>query len=142
MVSKTNKLFFNIVNKKKLKIQLKQFLGPMTKSTKVVIVVLGDIGHSPRMCNHAYSFAQKENVEVEIFGYLHSKPHEKIFNSEKIRLNSNQLIKINHFFLQNSSFKSASILFIQSILANADVDASNQIHFYDYFFDYGGKSLQ
>lgn len=57
----------------------------MGDKSKVVIVVLGDIGHSPRMCNHAYSFASKANVEVELFGYLNSKPHEKIFKNENIR---------------------------------------------------------
>lgn len=49
-----------------------------------VIVVLGDIGHSPRMCYHAHSLAQ-QNVHVDIVGYAGSKPHENIVNHENIR---------------------------------------------------------
>ena len=108
-------------------------------TTKVVIVVLGDIGHSPRMCNHAYSFASMDNVEVELFGYLNSKPHQKIVNNEKIRFKSNHLIINFNHFLKNSSIKFASIHFIQSNLANKNVDASFKINLDALYFDEDGN---
>ncbi|CAK5009256.1 unnamed protein product [Meloidogyne enterolobii] len=49
------------------------------------IVVIGDIGHSPRTCNHAFSLAS-HGLKVNIVGYLNSKPHPKIINHENIRL--------------------------------------------------------
>uniref|UniRef100_A0A1B6M2E3 Uncharacterized protein n=1 Tax=Graphocephala atropunctata TaxID=36148 RepID=A0A1B6M2E3_9HEMI len=42
-------------------------------SSNVIIVVLGDIGHSPRMQYHASSFL-KEGYNVDIIGYGDSKP--------------------------------------------------------------------
>ena len=51
---------------------------------EVSIVVVGDIGHSPRMCNHAFSFAS-HGIRVNLFGYLNSKPHEAVFKNENIR---------------------------------------------------------
>ncbi|KAL3285282.1 hypothetical protein HHI36_019392 [Cryptolaemus montrouzieri] len=46
----------------------------MTENKKnVKIVVLGDIGHSPRMANHAVSLAEKGNI-VDIIGYGDSDP--------------------------------------------------------------------
>uniref|UniRef100_A0A1I8BRC0 NAD(P)-bd_dom domain-containing protein n=1 Tax=Meloidogyne hapla TaxID=6305 RepID=A0A1I8BRC0_MELHA len=47
------------------------------------IVVVGDIGHSPRTCNHAYSLAS-HGLRTNIIGYLNSKPHPKIINHENI----------------------------------------------------------
>ena len=35
----------------------------------VQVVVLGDVGHSPRMQYHALSLAESELVRVEIIGY-------------------------------------------------------------------------
>ncbi|CAG7716210.1 unnamed protein product [Allacma fusca] len=40
----------------------------VVKKPVVTVVVLGDIGHSPRMCNHAVSLAQ-EGFYVHIVGY-------------------------------------------------------------------------
>lgn len=67
------------------------------------IVVVGDIGHSPRTCNHAYSLAS-HGLRTNIIGYLNSKPHPKIINHENIRispisqppsflLNNNQILR-------------------------------------------------
>jgi beta-1,4-mannosyltransferase len=56
------------------------------KQTKsVCIVVLGDIGRSPRMQYHAISFI-KEGYSVEIVGYPGSPPLKKLTNSSKIKI--------------------------------------------------------
>lgn len=49
-----------------------------------VVVVLGDIGHSPRMCYHAHSLAQQQ-VQVELVGYAGSQPHARIADDPLIR---------------------------------------------------------
>lgn len=51
----------------------------------VTIVVLGDIGRSPRMQYHALSFA-KEGFRVYLVGYMGSQPHESIIQNENIQL--------------------------------------------------------
>ncbi|XP_069124573.1 chitobiosyldiphosphodolichol beta-mannosyltransferase-like [Argopecten irradians] len=49
----------------------------------VCIVVLGDLGRSPRMLYHAKSFA-KEGYEVDLVGYSGSKLHEDIQINRRI----------------------------------------------------------
>lgn len=49
------------------------------------MVVLGDIGHSPRMQYHALSFT-KHNYSVDFIGYRGSKPHKDILHNGNIRL--------------------------------------------------------
>ena len=34
-----------------------------------VVLVLGDIGRSPRMCNHAVSLATQAEMKVDVVGY-------------------------------------------------------------------------
>ncbi|RUS72803.1 hypothetical protein EGW08_019440 [Elysia chlorotica] len=51
----------------------------------VCIVVLGDVGRSPRMQYHALSFA-KEGFRVYLVGYRGSQPHEAILQNENIQL--------------------------------------------------------
>ncbi|KHJ78453.1 hypothetical protein OESDEN_21926, partial [Oesophagostomum dentatum] len=48
------------------------------------VVVLGDIGRSPRMCYHAYSLATELNYDVKLVGYLDSIPHPMIHNNPHI----------------------------------------------------------
>uniref|UniRef100_A0A0K0F080 Beta-1,4-mannosyltransferase n=1 Tax=Strongyloides venezuelensis TaxID=75913 RepID=A0A0K0F080_STRVS len=50
---------------------------------EATIVVLGDIGHSPRMCYHALSLAD-HGVNVQIVSYLNSIPPKRIAEHEKI----------------------------------------------------------
>ena len=38
-------------------------------SSSAVVLVLGDIGRSPRMCNHALSLVTQANMSVDIVGY-------------------------------------------------------------------------
>ncbi|XP_012942962.1 chitobiosyldiphosphodolichol beta-mannosyltransferase [Aplysia californica] len=51
----------------------------------VCIVVLGDIGRSPRMLYHALSFAQ-EGFKVYLVGYKGSVPPKKLVENENIEL--------------------------------------------------------
>lgn len=56
----------------------------MDKKKKVAIVVLGDIGRSPRMQNHAKSFDLTGDYCVDLIGYTNSKIHPKILESSNI----------------------------------------------------------
>ncbi|CAD5216258.1 unnamed protein product [Bursaphelenchus okinawaensis] len=49
------------------------------------VVVLGDIGHSPRTCYHAHSLAEQD-VHVDLVGYRGSLPHERIRSHKNIHL--------------------------------------------------------
>ncbi|CAG8764399.1 13851_t:CDS:2, partial [Dentiscutata heterogama] len=51
----------------------------------VTIVVLGDIGRSPRMQYHALSFAQN-GWKVDLVGYDGSKPLTSITNNQNINI--------------------------------------------------------
>lgn len=53
---------------------------------KAVVVVLGDIGRSPRMCYHAYSLATQLNYDVTMVGYLDSTPHHMLTSNKHIRI--------------------------------------------------------
>jgi len=52
---------------------------------RVAVVVLGDIGRSPRMQYHALSLAS-HNYDVNLVGFAGSTPHSSIMNCEKIQL--------------------------------------------------------
>ena len=52
---------------------------------RVAVVVLGDIGRSPRMQYHALSLAS-HNFDVNLVGFAGSTPHSSIMNCEKIQL--------------------------------------------------------
>lgn len=54
---------------------------------RVQIVVLGDIGRSPRMQYHALSIA-KRGYHVDLIGYLESSPHSEILTAQNIHLHS------------------------------------------------------
>ena len=62
------------------------------REARAIVVVLGDIGHSPRMCFHASSLAN-HGVRVELVGYIESSPHSEIVD--------NANIKWQHFFVWN-----------------------------------------
>lgn len=65
------------------------------------VIVIGDIGRSPRIANHALSLADekgyavrremmmiggwKEQLQVSLIGYTESALNERIANHEKIR---------------------------------------------------------
>lgn len=55
------------------------------RAKNATLVVLGDIGRSPRMCYHAKSLADK-NYRVQIVGYFDTQPHPQISEHPNIRL--------------------------------------------------------
>ncbi|XP_011503896.1 PREDICTED: chitobiosyldiphosphodolichol beta-mannosyltransferase [Ceratosolen solmsi marchali] len=55
------------------------------KAKSVCIVVLGDIGRSPRMQYHAISFI-KEGYSVEIVGYPGTPPLNKLQNDSRVKI--------------------------------------------------------
>uniref|UniRef100_A0A3Q2THI4 Chitobiosyldiphosphodolichol beta-mannosyltransferase n=1 Tax=Fundulus heteroclitus TaxID=8078 RepID=A0A3Q2THI4_FUNHE len=54
---------------------------------RVCVLVLGDIGRSPRMQYHALSLS-KHGYQVTFVGFLDSKPHQDVLREEKIRIAS------------------------------------------------------
>lgn len=57
----------------------------MANGRRACVVVLGDVGRSPRMQYHALSLA-KEGYDVDIVGYSGSTPNSDILFSPKISL--------------------------------------------------------
>ncbi|XP_066131044.1 chitobiosyldiphosphodolichol beta-mannosyltransferase [Saccopteryx bilineata] len=51
----------------------------------VVVVVLGDVGRSPRMQYHALSLA-KRGFSVTLLGFCNSKPHDELLHSDRIQI--------------------------------------------------------
>lgn len=58
---------------------------------RAAVVVLGDIGRSPRMQYHALSLAEQAHFEVDLIGFLESEP--------LLELRSNPHIKIHPLFV-------------------------------------------
>eukprot|EP01133_Synstelium_polycarpum_P017174 gene17174-20460_t len=57
-------------------------------TNEVAVVVLGDVGRSPRMQYHALSIAQLPNTHVTLIGYTESTPHAQITDNECIDIHS------------------------------------------------------
>ncbi|XP_004692201.1 PREDICTED: chitobiosyldiphosphodolichol beta-mannosyltransferase [Condylura cristata] len=51
----------------------------------VVVVVLGDVGRSPRMQYHALSLAER-GFSVSLLGFCNSKPHDKLLQNDRIQI--------------------------------------------------------
>ncbi|XP_065780361.1 chitobiosyldiphosphodolichol beta-mannosyltransferase isoform X2 [Muntiacus reevesi] len=51
----------------------------------VIVVVLGDVGRSPRMQYHALSLA-KSGFSVTLLGFCNSKPHDELLHSDRIQI--------------------------------------------------------
>jgi len=50
---------------------------------RVGVVVLGDVGHSPRMCYHALSLANNDN-QVDLIGFSGSEPPDQVKSNSNI----------------------------------------------------------
>lgn len=76
-----------------------------TKSTKkrVIIFVLGDVGHSPRVCYHALSFS-KLGWQVELCGYVDDTLPKNISNDPNIT--------VHHISNLNRKGGQTSVLFM------------------------------
>lgn len=67
--------------------------GIISRSKKTVcLFVLGDIGHSPRMCYHARSFA-KHDYYVNLCGYVESEPPQDIYDNMNVEIYPIEAIK-------------------------------------------------
>ncbi|XP_001377236.2 chitobiosyldiphosphodolichol beta-mannosyltransferase [Monodelphis domestica] len=55
------------------------------RGRSVCVVVLGDVGRSPRMQYHALSLARR-GFDVVMLGYCGSKPHDELLSNKKIRI--------------------------------------------------------
>ncbi|CAF0758519.1 unnamed protein product [Adineta steineri] len=60
---------------------------PNTTQKCAHIVVLGDLGRSPRMCNHAIQF-EKHKFNVQLIGYAESKLGQAISNNHNINVSA------------------------------------------------------
>ena len=60
----------------------------------IAIIVLGDLGHSPRMCYHSLSFS-KLNYYVSLCGYLQSEPSDEILEDVNIDIKAIPMVE-NH----------------------------------------------
>ncbi|KAK9056856.1 hypothetical protein SSX86_024220 [Deinandra increscens subsp. villosa] len=58
------------------------------KRRRAAVVVLGDIGRSPRMQYHALSLARQANLEVDIVAYGGSDPHSVLLEHQSIHIHT------------------------------------------------------
>ncbi|GER53936.1 chitobiosyldiphosphodolicholbeta-mannosyltransferase [Striga asiatica] len=59
---------------------------PMGKRNRAAVVVLGDIGRSPRMQYHALSLARQAILQVDIVAYGGSEPHISVLEHQSIHI--------------------------------------------------------
>ncbi|ESQ35157.1 hypothetical protein EUTSA_v10007520mg [Eutrema salsugineum] len=60
----------------------------MGKRGRACVVVLGDLGRSPRMQYHALSLARQASFQVDIVAYGGSIPHEAVLNHPSIHIHT------------------------------------------------------
>jgi beta-1,4-mannosyltransferase len=68
------------------------FYGNVSMHPRVVICVLGDLGHSPRMCYHARSFSLK-GYDVDLCGYLEEQPPMDLVGDERVTIHEIKQVK-------------------------------------------------
>ncbi|KAI3889436.1 hypothetical protein MKX03_033890 [Papaver bracteatum] len=73
--------------------KLEEKLG---KRGRAAVVVLGDIGRSPRMQYHAFSLARQAFIEVDIVAYGGSDPHAAILENRSIRIHKMTQLQVPH----------------------------------------------
>lgn len=66
--------------------------GNVSTKKRVVIFVLGDLGHSPRMCYHARSFADK-GFMVDLCGYLEETPPIDLIDNDNVEIHEIKVIQ-------------------------------------------------
>lgn len=81
-------------------------VGSGSVKKRIIIYVLGDLGHSPRMCYHARSFSSK-GFQVELCGYVDSTLPEFILRDDNITI---------HALRRIESSKNGTIGMIQKVL--------------------------
>ncbi|XP_022750918.1 UDP-glycosyltransferase TURAN isoform X3 [Durio zibethinus] len=60
----------------------------MAKRGRACVVVLGDLGRSPRMQYHALSLARQASLKVDIVAYGGSEPHSAVLENESIHIHT------------------------------------------------------
>jgi len=95
----------------------------MKKNDKnVCIIVLGDIGRSPRMQYHANSYA-KENFSVNVLGFKGAKPIQSLRNNANITFT--YLLKMPQkpswlpgivFYISKTAFQSFQLFFVMTFV--------------------------
>ncbi|KAM1792011.1 UDP-glycosyltransferase TURAN-like isoform X1 [Malus sylvestris] len=75
-----------------IRIQAEQrtMAGKGGKRGRACVVVLGDIGRSPRMQYHALSLARQASLEVDIVAYGGSEPHSALLEHQSIHIHKMQ----------------------------------------------------
>ena len=68
--------------------------GSLLSKPLVQVVVLGDIGHSPRMQYHALSLANTGKVGVELIGFRGSKPLDAVTHCAEISIRVIRQVRI------------------------------------------------
>jgi beta-1,4-mannosyltransferase len=58
----------------------------MAPASRATVLVLGDVGRSPRMQYHALSLADQAGMEVDLVGYAGARCHERIAGHPRIHL--------------------------------------------------------
>eukprot|EP00249_Psilotum_nudum_P019803 c27425_g1_i1 orf=361-1917(+) len=58
----------------------------MEKRRRAAVVVLGDLGRSPRMQYHALSLADQAGLEVDVIAYAGNEPHSALIDHSRIHL--------------------------------------------------------
>lgn len=84
------------------------YRGPHGRRKTVSIFVLGDLGHSPRMCYHALLFS-KLDYNVNLCGYLESEPPMAVVEDINIDIRPIRPIK-NNFHLPYLLFAAEKII--------------------------------
>lgn len=70
------------------------FYGDKSLKKRIIIYVLGDIGHSPRMCYHALSFSER-GWQVELCGYVEGKLPKSIEDDLNITVHEIPVCRVN-----------------------------------------------
>ena len=60
----------------------------MTQRNSCAILVLGDIGRSPRMQYHAISLSRQAQMDVDIVCFLETRPREEVMSDPHIRIHN------------------------------------------------------
>lgn len=58
----------------------------MGRGKRAAVVVLGDLGRSPRMQYHAVSLANQAGIDVDVIAYSGTEPHADLTHNNKIHL--------------------------------------------------------
>ncbi|XP_029653922.1 chitobiosyldiphosphodolichol beta-mannosyltransferase-like [Octopus sinensis] len=106
----------------RLYMNILRYLLRCGKGTPVAaVVVVGDIGRSPRMQNHSVSLSEN-GYKTLIFGFHESTPIDNVIKNEKIKIIN--ISRINNIFSKNSILN----YFIKSVWLHLSLFFSMLLH--------------